>query len=230
MTEDPGRKLAGALLRDHDIREIVRKHVMTKIPPVKGECRHIEEMSLSVAGWKDYIIADYIIIKRSFIMGIEIKSDVDTLQRLEKQKEHYGMICDYMMLVTTEKYAKAAARKLPDFWSIAIIDDTKTFRKLRPVGNEVQNYDTSPRATTDLLYKPEAAEYIAQYSTRSPAKIEKGANSNDLRTIIKDYMIPEHGAEPLCQFVREKLLARTKRQATFNTHTGRPNPRRRDTG
>ncbi len=57
------------------------------------------------------------------IIGFEIKSDRDSLERLEHQIRDYSRFCDYNYLVTGAKYIDKAAEVLPEFWGIYCITE-----------------------------------------------------------------------------------------------------------
>jgi hypothetical protein len=50
--------------------------------------------------------------------GFEIKSDRDTLRRLERQVDTYNKILDFVTLVTGRHHAEKALRVVPEWWGI----------------------------------------------------------------------------------------------------------------
>ena len=60
------------------------------------------------------------------ITGYEIKSDVDTLARLDRQASGYGYVMDRMVLVTTEKHVAAATEVVPAWWGVMVARERKS--------------------------------------------------------------------------------------------------------
>ncbi len=75
--------------------------------------RVVEELDLDGAR------ADLVVLNGR-IEGYEIKSDHDSLARLSGQADAYEAVCDRVWLVTTERFAAAAALRLPAWWGILV--------------------------------------------------------------------------------------------------------------
>ncbi len=54
------------------------------------------------------------------LMGFEIKSDFDTLDRLARQMHTYHRVFDSLTIVTTVAYARQVEALLPEWWGIIV--------------------------------------------------------------------------------------------------------------
>ena len=214
-------------LRDPDIRETLRDWAMELWPPKKGQVRHLEEFQFGLG-----TIADYLIVRPDVMMGFEIKSDVDSLNRLKVQVPHYNAVCNRLTLVTTWKYANPASRRLPPHWGIIAAErgsDGLVKLKVAREGESTQDEGLGYHSLAMLLLKEDALDYIMRFSRRE-RKMWSKFSAHDLKSIVSDYLSREEGLHDLAQFVRARILARSKRAASFDQRTGRRTLRARDTG
>ena len=66
--------------------------------------------------------ADIAVINENLI-GYEIKSDEDTLNRLTGQIKAYNDVFDKATLVVGERYSRQIKEKIPDWWGIIIAQE-----------------------------------------------------------------------------------------------------------
>ena len=91
------------------------------------------------------------------IIGFELKSDLDSLQRLPEQAMVYNSVLDKITLIVTEKHLSAAMQQLFDWWGIILAqldgDGVVSF-------SEVRSPKTNPLvekvAVARLLWRAEA--------------------------------------------------------------------------
>ena len=76
-------------LKDHDIREPLFMYFEEKY----GKCRVLEEICINSSR------ADVVLILSDKVVGVEIKSDADTYQRLVSQVKNYNRFFDTNWLV-----------------------------------------------------------------------------------------------------------------------------------
>ena len=95
------------------------------------------------------------------IEGFEIKSDLDTLRRLERQTELFGSVFERMTLVTVQRHLEAAMSVVPDWWGVWVV---------RSIGGDMQfecrrstfpNPDLQFRALVELLWLNESLRLLA---------------------------------------------------------------------
>src|SRR3989339_1402334 len=98
-----------------------------------------------------------IAVVNGVIHGYEIKSDMDTLQRLPEQMNIYNSVFTQMTLVVGKNHLYEAINIVPDWWGITIakIDSNGSiiFNCIRKAGNNL-NQDSISMAR--LLWKDEA--------------------------------------------------------------------------
>lgn len=65
-------------------------------------------------------IADVVAVYKD-LHCYEIKSDKDSIERVEKQAKYYDLVFRKTTLVTTEKHAARATKYTPDHWGIVVV-------------------------------------------------------------------------------------------------------------
>jgi len=113
--------------------------------------------------------ADIVVINGRLI-GYEIKSDDDSLDRLREQVLMYNSIFDRNTIVVGEKHVKKIRSKIPKSWGIVVssrqVKNNVTFTKLRSAG---PNKQIKPYALAQLLWSKEAASILKELG--EPSKI-----------------------------------------------------------
>ncbi|MUT27259.1 MULTISPECIES: sce7726 family protein [Mesorhizobium] len=90
------------------------------------------------------------------IEGIEIKSDLDTLSRLERQIGFFGAAADRMTLVAGERHLSEATARVPDWWSlVSATVSSGGHTILRTVRRGRLNKDQQSEALARLLERDE---------------------------------------------------------------------------
>ncbi len=113
------------MLYDKDIREPLFDYLEERF----GKSRILEEKNMGRAR------ADVIMILPDEIVGLEIKSSVDTYERLKGQVRSYNKFCDRNYIVVGLRHSKHAAEHVPDFWGIlCVYEDNREIiiQELRP--------------------------------------------------------------------------------------------------
>ena len=132
----------------------------------------------------------------SEIIGYEIKSDEDTLNRLEGQVEVYGAVLDKAVLVTTERHLDGALGKLPDWWGVTIACNNNGNICLKEIREPGFNNRHDAFSLAQLLWREEALEELrlrnkgqglsqkARYYVW--AALVDVVSLDDLRTIVRN--------------------------------------------
>lgn len=92
----------------------------------------------------------------------EIKSDRDTLQRLNRQLEIYNRVLDHATLVVGPRHVDEASELLPHWWGLLRIDaspEGPRFTALRP---SLRNPQRHARTLVELLWRDEALALLAR--------------------------------------------------------------------
>jgi hypothetical protein len=98
--------------------------------------------------------------------GYELKSDLDTLDRLPEQANAYSAIFDFVTLVVSERHLLRAIDVIPDWWGIRIArvgHDCLLFRDLRL---PTTNPSPDPMSVVMLLWRQEALQLLMHIKKR----------------------------------------------------------------
>ena len=136
------------------------------------------------------------------LVGIEIKSDVDSLYRLSTQVESYNAVFDRISLVLTRCHLEAAVPLVPEWWGLVLakkgprggIDFTTIRRAQRNAG--VDDFSVA-----QLLWRDEAKEIL----------LELGLEERELRgnrTALYRQLLDRLSSSELRGCVRHKLKCR----------------------
>lgn len=96
------------------------------------------------------------------LSGWEIKSDADTLYRLEGQAQSYGRVFDYVSIVTTPKYHDRAIARLPEWWGVLIAQQVDDEISLTEVRAPRPNSAVEPMSLVQLLWRDEAMAILKE--------------------------------------------------------------------
>lgn len=101
------------MLYDKDIREPLFEFLEDTF----GKVRIIEEKSMGRSR------ADVVMVMEKSIVGIEIKSDADTYQRLKRQSKDYDHFFDDNIIVVGSTHALHIKEHIPEWWGIITVDE-----------------------------------------------------------------------------------------------------------
>lgn len=148
------------MLRDKDIREPLFDFLEDNF----GKVRIIEEKTMGKAR------ADVLMVKEDALYGIEIKSDADTYERLEKQVKYYNLYYEYNIVCVGTSHAEHIHEHVPDWWGIITVDEVDGKADLFYLRKAVMN----PKAAKSLrmfvkrdikfLWRPELNHILAFYT------------------------------------------------------------------
>ena len=183
------------LLRDSDIREVLAADLHARYADDSGTLiRH--ELGLC-AGERRVDLA----VINGEMVGYEIKSDVDRLDRLAAQAEAYGKVFDRMSIVTTDRYLADAVAMLPSWWEVLCIRQGQEGVSSEQVRVGRTNTGQDPFALAQLLWREEALDEL---KSRALAK----GLSKKRRWIIWQHLAQAMPVAELRNVVRERLKAR----------------------
>ena len=100
------------MLYDKDIREPLFFFLEERL----GRIRIIEEKNMGGSR------ADVVIVTEEELIGLEIKSDADTYQRLPGQVKDYDQYFDRNIIAVGSHHAEHVAEHVPTHWGIITID------------------------------------------------------------------------------------------------------------
>ena len=102
------------------------------------------------------------------IHGYELKSDLDSLERLENQIRAYSECFDKVTLVTSYKHAAHALRMTPEWWGVILAHEGKRGGiKLSEARTALKNPRMNPVALSRLLWRDEALDLLTKFSAQA---------------------------------------------------------------
>jgi hypothetical protein len=126
--------------------------------------------------------------------GFEVKSDRDSLTRLENQVRLFDSVFDRMTLVVGYRHAGVAIKMIPDWWGVKLADvgprGAVRFSDARAPRN---NPDVDKHFLVKLLWKSEALEILTVLG------LQTGLKSKSRQVIYQ--RLAEHAD---LEFIREK--------------------------
>ncbi len=100
------------ILYDSDIREPLFDYLEERF----GKTRIFEEKIIGKSR------ADLLMLTASQIIGLEIKSDADTYERLKRQVRDYNRYCDANYIVIGKSHEKHVVEHIPKEWGILTVN------------------------------------------------------------------------------------------------------------
>ena len=100
-----------AILYDKDIREPLFDYLEERF----GKTRMFEEKIIGRSR------ADILMLTEKQIIGLEIKSDADTYERLKRQIRDYTKYCDENYVVIGKSHEKHIEEHIPEEWGVLTV-------------------------------------------------------------------------------------------------------------
>jgi hypothetical protein len=98
------------------------------------------------------------------LVGYEIKTANDRLDRLAGQVKLYSKVLDQVVLVVATRHLSRALSLVPDWWGIWQIDQLDGDVSFAPLRSPSYNSATSPLSVAQLLWRDEALVLLAERS------------------------------------------------------------------
>jgi hypothetical protein len=145
-------------MRDSDVRAAVTGWLRGKHAD-DPTTRIVQEMGV----WNGSVRIDVAVINGE-LHGFELKSDRDTLDRLEAQAEIYSQVFDRVTLVAGKRHVEKATAKIPDWWGIASATMVESGPpRLRPIRRAERNPNLDMMQMARLLWRPEALQILDRH-------------------------------------------------------------------
>lgn len=156
------------MLKDKDIREPLFDYLELEY----GKTRIIEEKMMGLSR------ADVIMVITGALVGIEIKSDVDTYARLESQVKDYDKYFDYNIAVVGTSHAMHVSEHVPDYWGIITVDEVEDHADFYFLRRPTLNKKMKLNRKLELLWRPELSVLLEtfkmpKYQAKSKAFVRK---------------------------------------------------------
>ncbi len=165
------------MLYDADMREII----FETFENTGERLRIFEELVIGKSR------ADAIIVKENEIIGVEIKSDKDSLVRLKTQVKNYERFCNKCYLATGIHYIDRIEEVLPKYWGIFDITrdeegklHIEMYREAGPI--EGERPKNKLKNQMNLLWRSELISIVKKYKLGGVTK----RNKIELKNLIID--------------------------------------------
>jgi hypothetical protein len=188
-----------ATLRDADIRPALRSNLLDKHAD-QLDTAIFEELGIC----RGRVRVDVAVVNGTF-HGYEIKSDRDSLRRLDVQADVYGKVLDRATLVVGERHLSDALDLLPAWWGVLLIHPAASGPRFRTVRRGRKNPRKDPRSLVELLWLEDA---LALLETRNIARGVRGKP----RWFVWDRICEHFGVDEIAAAVRAQLKARATTQ------------------
>lgn len=133
------------------------------------------------------------------LIGYEIKSNNDSLRRLEEQIKSYSAVFDKVSIVVGDRYINSIQSHIPKWWGIIVSRrGSKGAVNFETIRKAQKNKSIEPISIAQLLWRNEAAEILSE--KKLPPKILRQPrdvlyeqladllSANELRKIVRDYL------------------------------------------
>ena len=134
------------------------------------------------------------------LIGYEIKSEVDSLRRLNTQIDSYNAVFDRVSAIVAECHLEETITMIPKWWGIiSVSEGQRGAMYFKTIRRSKQNTHVDDCAVAQLLWRNEAQEILANLGIGGKQLRERRANlyeyltsslnSSDLRRIVRKYLM-----------------------------------------
>ncbi len=184
-------------MRDSDVRAAVRRKLREEYGNDSGT-RIVEEMGV----WSGAVRVDIAVINGK-LLGYELKSNSDTLDRLPRQVEIYSKIFDRMTLVVGDRHAEKAMEIVPHWWGCIVASLGEGGIALRSERKPHRNPNLDPNILVQMLWKQEAIAVLDKYGLANGWRSRRASE-------IGDRLLSEIPFKKLAEEIRAALKSRAK--------------------
>jgi len=145
--------------------------------------------------------ADIAVVNGQFV-GYEIKSNNDSLRRLEEQVKSYNAVFDKVSIIVGDRYIKSIQNYIPEWWGVIVsIKGPRGAVNFNIVREAQTNKNIDPISIAQLLWRNEAAEILFQ--KKLPPKILRQP-----RAVLYKHLVNTIKISELRKFIREYFKKR----------------------
>ncbi|MBO4873085.1 MAG: sce7726 family protein [Lachnospiraceae bacterium] len=179
-----------APLKDAQIRDPLCDYFEEKY----GTVRFFEELTMGRSR------ADIVLVTNDALIGVEIKSDADTYERLARQVKDYDRFFDFNYVVVGSTHALHVREHIPPYWGVISVERIGTRLDLYELAAPGPNKKVRLTNQLELLWRREwtalqAANRLHKYADRR-------------RSFVKKYILASIPPEDLKRQVLEILRER----------------------
>ena len=145
---------------------------------------------------------DMVVVNSSF-EGYEIKSDRDSLRRLERQVELYSKVLDQATIVVGERHLSSSLDIVPDWWGVLLFKSGPKTSKIENIRRPKQNVSVDSRALVELLWYHEAISVLEERFAARGVRRKP-------RRVVWDRVCEIFETHEIAAMVREGIKARKR--------------------
>lgn len=170
-------------MRDKDIRNIIHNYLSEKYNDIH-DTKIVDELNI-----KNGLARIDIAVINGSLHGYEIKSEVDTLDRLKGQIKYYSSSLEKISIVVNPKHTQKAMEEIPNWWGVIEVDLKKNINEIREANENIAIEITD---TLTLLWKDELINIFEQYnlsykkSWNRSKLINELAKNIDINKLLKE--------------------------------------------
>lgn len=141
---------SGENMYDKDIREPLFDYLEERF----GKVRILEEKRMGRSR------ADVIMVLSDALVGLEIKSDADSYERLKRQATDYNKFCDRNYIVIGKSHSRHVAEHVAKCWGILCVSEVEgeiVVEELREAG---ENPKCKLERQLEWMWRPELARIL----------------------------------------------------------------------
>lgn len=174
------------ILYDRDIREPLFDYLEERF----GKTRMFEEKVIGRSR------ADVFMLTEHQFIGLEIKSDADTYQRLERQVRDYDQYFDANYVVSGKSHQQHIEEHIPKHWGILVVREEGGKAEIEEMRSALENPKKKCLLQLSLLWKRELFRLLDQnqlpkYRQKSRGFIGKALMERVDWMILKDQLCQE---------------------------------------
>jgi hypothetical protein len=185
-------------MRDIDIRKEIKSSFLKKFYE-DSNSKVVEELGVN---YGDAII-DIAVINGS-LHGFEIKSEFDTLNRLQNQISTYCKTFDFLTIITAEKHLMHLSHYLPEWCGIIVINKKESIndtQKLKYIKRPKKNPNTDKFSIVKLLWRDETLAILNSIGVTRGVK-------NKSKPLLWELLANSLDKKVISEKVRETLKTR----------------------
>lgn len=200
MRRARGKRKTRRRFCDRDIRRVLRRILEEEFA---GDATTLILDEFGCAGAR----ADIAVVNGK-LHGYEIKSEVDSLDRIDNQIRGYGLIFNNVTAVVAVKHVAKLKPKIPQWWGITAVECERGRPALRLIRKGKRNADLDADQVARLLWRDEAYAFLRRLDLhhdlyRAPAtkvrqrlveQVPLAKISAEVRRVLK-----LRGADPVVQ-------------------------------
>lgn len=180
-------------MNDAEIRQNFHRKILRR-QHIRNDTLVIDELGLNHGRCR----ADIAVVN-GHLVGYEIKSDNDSLRRLELQVESYNAVFDKAFIVVGDRHIDSIKDRIPEWWGVIVSSrGPRGAINFSMIRKTQVNKSVDPISVARLLWRDEAVEILQQ--RRLPSKVLRQPrtvlykhlaemlNTCELRKAVRQYL------------------------------------------